>query len=285
MFNAGVAAGNVQPYFLTQAVTDLDDSKPLGQQPELAAITDQALQAADAFAAFIGAATATLDIAIYDFRLLPGPLEDQFLGAVRAAARRGVSVRLAYDRTQETTEETTLKAFGGAGGDPAPVGTHTFLARAQFPANVEVRPIAEEAIDPGTQIMHQKYMVRDAGSPAAAVLMGSANFTTDAWGIQDNNVLVITETADLATAYQRDFTDLWTAQRLAGTGKGDAGTVTVAGIDIGYSFAPGEGKATESAIAAVVAAATTRRSCRPWRTRSAPAATWRASTTARRCAR
>jgi phosphatidylserine/phosphatidylglycerophosphate/cardiolipin synthase-like enzyme len=258
VFNTGVAAGNVQPYFLSQAVADLDDSKSLDQQPELAAIQAQALQAADAFAAFIGAATSSLDIAIYDFRLLPGPLADQFLGAIRAAAQRGVSVRLAYDKTQETSDETSLKAFASAGGDPAPVGTHTFLARAQLPANVEVRPIVEEAIDPGTQIMHNKYMVRDAGTPAAAVLMGSANFTTDAWGIQDNNVLVITGSADLATAYERDFTDLWTTQRLTGTGKTDVGTVTVSGIDIGYSFAPGEGKATESAITAVVSAATTR---------------------------
>jgi phosphatidylserine/phosphatidylglycerophosphate/cardiolipin synthase-like enzyme len=106
--------------------------------------------------------------------------------------------------------------------------------------------------------MHNKYMIRDVGTPAAAVLMGSANFTTDAWGIQDNNVLVITDCGDLAAAYERDFTDLWQAQQLAGTGAGDKGSVTVSGIDIGYSFAPGEGKATESAIAAVVSAATTR---------------------------
>lgn len=106
--------------------------------------------------------------------------------------------------------------------------------------------------------MHNKYMVRDAATPAAAVLMGSANFTTDAWGIQDNNVLVITGTPDLAAAYERDFADLWQTQRLAGSGKTDVGTVTVNGMSIGYSFAPGEGKATESAIAAAVSAATSR---------------------------
>jgi len=90
------------------------------------------------------------------------------------------------------------------------------------------------------------------------VLMGSANFTTDAWGIQDNNVLVITGAADLAAAYERDFTDLWTTQKLAGTGAGDAGTATAAGLDVQYSFAPGEGRATETAIAALVAGATSR---------------------------
>jgi len=258
MFSAGDRVGDVQPYFLTQAAVDLDKSKPLDQQPGLAAIEGQALQAAEVLAGFIGGATASLDIAIYDFRLLAGDLTDQIVGAVRAAAERGVSVRLAYDKTQQTADGVTLKAFGDAGGDPAPVGTHNFLAAAAFPAGVEVRAIQEEAIDPGHQIMHQKYMVRDAAAPEAAVLMGSANFTTDAWGIQDNNVLVITAAGDLAAAYEQDFTDLWDAQTLAGTGAGDTGSVAVSGIDIGYSFAPGEGSATEADIAAVVAAATTR---------------------------
>jgi phosphatidylserine/phosphatidylglycerophosphate/cardiolipin synthase-like enzyme len=106
--------------------------------------------------------------------------------------------------------------------------------------------------------MHQKYIVRDASTPDAAVLMGSANFTTDAWGIQDNNVLVITGAEDLAGAYERDFTDLWTTQKLAGTGVGDAGEVTIGGTAVGYSFAPGEGRATETAIATLVAGATRR---------------------------
>lgn len=263
MFSTGTPAGNVQPYFITQAVTDLDRSKPLDQQPELAAITDQALAAADVFAGFIEGATASLDIAIYDFRLLPGPLTATIVDAVRDAAGRGVAVRLAYDKTQEAGDDVTLKAFGDAGGDPAPAGTHLFLARAfggqAAPVpNVQVRAITEEAIDPGHQIMHQKYMVRDAGTPAAAVLMGSANFTTDAWGIQDNNVLVITGAGDLAAAYERDFTDLWATQKLAGTGQGDAGDVTIGGVAIGYSFPPGEGTATESAIAALVSGAATR---------------------------
>jgi phosphatidylserine/phosphatidylglycerophosphate/cardiolipin synthase-like enzyme len=263
MFSTGTPVGTIQPYFLTQAVPDLDRHQPLEQQPELAAITGQALAAADIFAGFIEGATASLDIAIYDFRLLPGALTDRIVSAVRDAAGRGVTVRLAYDKTQETGDGATLKAFGGAGGDPAPAGTHLFLARAfgdqAAPGpNVEVRAITEEAVDPGSQIMHQKYIVRDVGTLDAAVLMGSANFTTDAWGIQENNVLVITETEELAAAYERDFTDLWTTQKLAGTGAGDAGDVTVDGIDVAYSFAPGEGKTTEAAIAALIAGATRR---------------------------
>ena len=256
MFSAGVAVGNVQPYFLTQADVTLDKSKPLPLQPDLAVIEAQALTTGEVLAGFIGAATTSLDIAIYDFRLLDGPLTDQIVGAVKTAARRGVTVRLAYDRTQ--APDAILKEFSDADGDPAPVGTHAFIAATGLPASVQVRPIEEEAIDPGHQIMHHKYIVRDAGRPDAAVLMGSANFTTDAWGIQDNNVLVITAAPDLAAAYERDFADLWSAQRLAGTGTGDAGHATAAGIDIGYSFAPGEGTLTENNITTAIASARTR---------------------------
>jgi phosphatidylserine/phosphatidylglycerophosphate/cardiolipin synthase-like enzyme len=248
----------VQPYFLTQADVDLDKSAPLQDQPELAAIEDQAVKVAEVFADFIGAAKTALDIAIYDFRLLDGTLTEQIVGAVKAAAARGVAVRLAYDRVQGAADDATLKAFEDSGGDPAPVGTHAFVGAAGFPAGVQVRAIEEEAIDPGHQIMHQKYIVRDPGTVAAAVLMGSANFTTDAWGIQDNNVLVLTGAEDLAAAYEQDFTDLWAAQRLAGTGAGDAGDTTVGGVAAGYWFAPGEGSATENAIAGLIASAQTR---------------------------
>jgi hypothetical protein len=79
MLSSGTPVGNIQPYFLTQAVPALDRSKPLDQQPELAAIQDQALAVADIFAQFIEGATTSLDIAIYDFRLLPGALTDQIV--------------------------------------------------------------------------------------------------------------------------------------------------------------------------------------------------------------
>jgi len=257
MFSAGAAVGNVQPYFLTQAEVDLDRSAPLEQQPGLQEITGQALQVADVLADFIGEATQAVDIAIYDFRLLGGALTDKIVGAARDAAGRGVAVRLAYDKVQESTDAVTLKAFTDAGGDPAPVGTQRFIEATALPSLVQVRPIEEEAIDPGHQIMHQKYLVRDPGTPDAAVLMGSANFTTDAWGIQDNNVLVITSAPDLAAAYEQDFDDLWSTQRLTRTGTGDIGSVQIGGAGVAYSFAPGEGRATEDALAEIIASAAT----------------------------
>ncbi len=162
MFTGGVAVGNVQPYFLTQADVALDESRPLPEQPDLAAIEDQALRMGEILAGFISAATTSLDIAIYDFRLLDGALTDQIVHAVQTAAGSGVNIRLAYDRTQAAG--AILKEFADAGGDPAPTGTHTFIATAGLPAGIQVQPIQEEAINPGHQIMHQKYIVRDAGS-------------------------------------------------------------------------------------------------------------------------
>jgi hypothetical protein len=44
VFNAGLVAGNVQPYFLAHADVKKDGSKPLVQQPGLKQVQDQALQ-------------------------------------------------------------------------------------------------------------------------------------------------------------------------------------------------------------------------------------------------
>ena len=38
-----------------------------------------------------------------------------------------------------------------------------------------------KGIDPKSQIKHHKYVLRDGTTPRAALLMGSANFTVDAW--------------------------------------------------------------------------------------------------------
>jgi phosphatidylserine/phosphatidylglycerophosphate/cardiolipin synthase-like enzyme len=255
MFETGSPVQAIQPYFLSQIDEKLDKTKPLEKQPAIKEITDQALLVGTAFSQFIAGATSTIDIAIYDFRLLDGPLTSQFVDAIVTAAQRGVTVRLAYDKTQDNpAQDPTMKAFEGAGGDPAPTGTEAFIAGTKIGAinNVHVLAISEEAIDPGSQIMHQKYIVRDAGMDEAAVLMGSANFTTDAWAIQENNILIIQNAKDLAAAYESDFNDLWKAKKLAGTGQGNIGQVSVGDMSVSYSFAPGEGAETEQAIADLV---------------------------------
>jgi hypothetical protein len=46
--------------------------------------------------AWLGEARESLDIALYDVRL-PGPVGDAVAGAIRAAAGRGVAVRIAFN--------------------------------------------------------------------------------------------------------------------------------------------------------------------------------------------
>ena len=62
-----------------------------GQQP---------MDIAEVVAAFIDASTRTLDLALYDIRL-PSPTGDVVAGAIRAAAARGVAVRIAFNQDHE----------------------------------------------------------------------------------------------------------------------------------------------------------------------------------------
>ena len=58
-----------------------------GQPPEVTA---------ERLVDWLGAASRTLDLALYDVRL-PGPVGDAVADALRAAMRRGVRVRLAFN--------------------------------------------------------------------------------------------------------------------------------------------------------------------------------------------
>jgi phosphatidylserine/phosphatidylglycerophosphate/cardiolipin synthase-like enzyme len=251
MFRAGTAVGSITPYFLTQANVHLDPNLDLADQPRLSAIEAQAAHAAAVVAGFVDAATATVDIAIYDFRLLPGAPTDVVVNAINGAADRGVAVRIAYDKSEAASEgsTSTVKVFRAAGADPAPGGTEHFLEQSMH-ASVKKR-----AIDPGSQIMHNKYILRDRDEPSAAVLTGSANFTTDAWGIQDNNIVVITDAPALAQAYGADFDSLWNSRKVAGSASGDKGTATVGAQQFGFAFAPGEGANAGQELATAISGA------------------------------
>jgi phosphatidylserine/phosphatidylglycerophosphate/cardiolipin synthase-like enzyme len=251
-------------HLLSQIDGDVE-KKPVDQQASVQAIEAQAIEVADRFAAFVKSAGKTLDICIYDFRLALPAVSQKIVDAIKDAADRHVVVRVAFDANQKSDEEI-VKQFQGAGGDPAPTGTHRFI-EAELEPVVETRAIAEQAfpappptavahepIAPGSQIMHQKYMVADAGTDSAAVWMGSANFTVDAWALQDNNIAIISS-SDLAAKYTQDFNELWQSEKLIHTGKGDQGSVTVGGIEVRYAFAPGEGEAIRDLIAEVVSGA------------------------------
>jgi phosphatidylserine/phosphatidylglycerophosphate/cardiolipin synthase-like enzyme len=242
------------------------ERQPIVQQPALASIQAQASQVADLFAGFVRSANNTLDICIYDFRLALPAVSQMIVTAINDAASRGVAVRVAYD-ANEASDQEIIKQFRGAAGDPAPTGTQRFLQARLHPA-VATKAIAEEPpaapqdvapepIAAGSQIMHHKYMVADAASPDAAVWMGSANFTVDAWALQENNVVVISS-PDLAARYTADFDDLWTRGKLSGTGRGDEGVVTINGLEVNYAFAPGEGRAIQNLIVQAISSATRR---------------------------
>jgi phosphatidylserine/phosphatidylglycerophosphate/cardiolipin synthase-like enzyme len=186
-------------------------------------------------AGFISAARATLDLAIYDFRLSGQPAEI-VAEALRARAAAGVAIRIAYD-ADKPSQPHLLR-----GMDPAPSGTGAFVQSLGYPS----RRIG------GLKLMHHKYIVRDAALPSAAVWTGSTNFTLDSWTLQENNILQITS-ADLAGAYVRDFAELWQRGNIESTGDFVPHTSQAvyagAPVTIHAHFAPGCGAAIDDEVA------------------------------------
>ena len=127
---------------------------------------------ANTLADFIAEAQRSLRIAIYDFRLKDDTAEI-VLGAIRGAAGRGVDIFIGYDAGKTPDKQET---FAKQGADPAPSGNAQFLSQLDGIANIRT-----EAIDGHHNLMHSKYVIRDAGTQQATVWLGSANFTDDAW--------------------------------------------------------------------------------------------------------
>ena len=152
---------------------------------------------------FLRGARRSLDIAMYDFRL-SDPLRQIVASALAGAAAAGVAIRIAYDADKPETPDLV------AGMDPAPLGTGGFVQALGYPW----RRIG------GMKLMHNKYIVRDAGEPTAAVWTGSTNFTDDSWTLQENNIILIPDAA-LATSYAQDFADLWAKGVIEDTGAFD----------------------------------------------------------------
>jgi len=210
----------------------------------------QPQQVANRLATFVNQATTSLDIAIYDFRL-NGALADTIVNALTDAANRGVAVRIAFDAGKPATN--TQAAFARLEADPAPVGTADWIA-----AHFDATQVKTKAITaPSGQLMHSKYLVRDAASALAAVWTGSANFTDDAWTLQENNVLTIASQM-LAQAYLADFNQLWDTGSIKNTGVQDTGTTRLGSYRIEWDFAPGDGASIDAALVTDIAAATRR---------------------------
>ncbi len=193
---------------------------------------------ANRLADFLGRATHSLDIAIYDFRLSSAVAEPvrRVLGQ---RVQAGVRIRVVYDAGKRTVP------FQEAGADPAPPGTADFVA--SLGPGVQSRPITGG--DPRMpKLMHHKYIIRDGGTPAAAIWTGSTNFTDDSWTLQENNILCL-DSPDLSVYYETDFGELWQSGDIATTGSHDSGRVTIDGRPVDVAFAPGDGPQIDHAIA------------------------------------
>ena len=196
---------------------------------EVRTLTDggqPAEQTAHALADFCGAAKQTLEIAVYDFRL-PPDLNDVVCGALVEAQKRGVAVRLAYN----------LDHAKGAPVPPPPITD---------PDALEAQPFPTAAIPGVPDLMHHKYVVRDA----ASVWTGSTNWTGDSW-TREENVIVTVDSPAVAALYREDFEQLWTTRIVARSGKVD--TAPVDGMRAW--FCPGRGEKLAHRIAKAIGAA------------------------------
>ncbi|MDR3535938.1 MAG: phosphatidylserine/phosphatidylglycerophosphate/cardiolipin synthase family protein [Acetobacteraceae bacterium] len=248
-------ADGIDITFLTQADDD-------------ATRTTQIQSVASKLAVFLGAAKATLDIAIYDFRLT-GDAADTVVNALNAQAEAGIIVRLAYFKPKQ--HRTTAAQFAVHGQDPAPPPSHPFLGRLDprirqkgileeidtqkgitgtFDRSIEV-----EGIDGSGHLMHDKYIIRDANALTPTVWTGSTNFTDDAWGRQDNNIVIV-QSADIAKLYATDFGEMWERESIGTTGRDDTGEAKVGDADVWASFAPGDGSRIDSMVSDLINGAT-----------------------------
>src|SRR5581483_3381845 len=190
---------------------------------------------AQAIAGFLDAATTSLDLAQYDFNLLPDTAA--IVGdALRRAADRGVRIRFAYN-------------VDHANPIPVPPPPEPDVA---LIASLPVQSIPIAGIP---DLMHHKYVIRDSDS----VWTGSMNWTDDSWSRQEN-VIAVVHSAAIAKAYRIDFDQLAATRDVERTGFVDPRW------DNGVRawFTPGHGEDLSSRIAKIIRRARTRvRICSP----------------------
>jgi phosphatidylserine/phosphatidylglycerophosphate/cardiolipin synthase-like enzyme len=199
---------------------------------EVRTLTDggqPAEETAHALAAFLAAAQRTLEIAVYDFHL-PPDLQAIVVGELDAAQKRGVAVRLAYNVDHR-------------GDIPVPAPPRT------SPDAMEALPFPTAPIPGVPDLMHHKYIVRDASS----LWTGSTNWTADSW-TREENIVVTLDSPALASLYRADFDQLWTTRDVAQSGR-----IQTAPVDgIRAWFCPGRGNRLAHRIAKAIGSATRR---------------------------
>lgn len=240
MVSASAAGGDIEVMFLQQMGDD-----PFISTPER---TAQIREVAARIARFIGEARATLDIAIYDFRL-GNETAAIITDALRERAKNKVVIRIIYDAATD------------AGGEVAPTDLPAHLEADRKPPGTEsfVRSLSDIAQIKGVTgyrvLMHNKYMIRDGNFAEAAVFTGSANYTDDSWGLQENNLLQLRSQL-LAFYFSKDFADLFSTGRIVERpNSGDGDLVRVAEVPVRVAFAPSQSSAIVKEIVGAITAA------------------------------
>ena len=209
---------------------------------------------ADRLIAFLAAARTSLDVAIYDahFDDDHSHVSDAIVRALNDAEKRGVAVRVVFNDVD------------GPGLYPAAADPHegpSAMSRVQ-------RAVPAKGIDGRSDLMHHKYVVRDALDPArATVWTGSLNWTTSSFTRMEN-VVVTVPGAHVAAAYTRDFEQLWERREVEGTGTFDDQPAKLRyegeAFQVRAFFSPGRGRAMSQVIARRIAEAKRRvRICSP----------------------
>ncbi|MGH2522725.1 MAG: phospholipase D-like domain-containing protein, partial [Anaerolineales bacterium] len=160
----------------------------------------------DKVAASLATAQRTIDVAIYEFDLLP------LTQPLIQAAQRGVRVRLVTDT--DSLEEAPIQQLSAAG-----------------------IPLVD---DQRSAIMHDKFVVIDG----ATVWTGSMNFTRNDAYRNNNSFMQITSTR-LAQNYATEFEEMFTRHEFGPTSTADTPnpTVTINGVQIENYFSPDDGVA------------------------------------------
>ena len=183
------------------------------------------MEMARRIAAFLGEARDSLDLALYDVRL-PGEPGDVVSAALCEAAERGVRVRIAYN-----ADHPERMFF------PPPPRTK--------PELLEAMPFPTCGIPGIPDLMHHKYVVRDASS----VWTGSMNWTTDSWTLQENLVVTAVDAPELAAEFAQNFEELWNTRNVDATGHQNPRPLDIQGRAVRAWFTPGHGEELSHRIA------------------------------------
>lgn len=179
--------------------------------------------------AWIGEARSSLELALYSVRL-KGEVGDRVADAIRAAAARGVAVRIVFN------DDDPAEPL------PAPPLTERPI--------LETLGVPIKGIPGRYDLMHHKYVVRDGNS----VWTGSSNWSLDSWQ-REENVVVTVDSPGVAAAYAVNFAYLWEREKVEDSGREDTQAVTVGDATVRPWFCPGQGRRLAHRIASAIGCA------------------------------